>query len=344
MMFSGSLKKWALILAMFFVANQAFAEKLVFFVDPKTNKKGVKNQSGKIIVPAQYASWIGKGENDGDVVDTPFIEFLISQRHQCDEPDTPVYAGGDVFDRKGNYLHSPLYFDMGTDYWSEGTRRFVEGCKVGFVNEKQEKFIPAQYGFAEPFYYGYSQVLVGKGIRLYDTGGIHWTLGRADEQAQFHVINAKGETVSGSLKPQAETDIKIGDQYFPTPYYFANDFERKLANKLNDLAVLNHVKFANRSGGVPASYVLRFQITQRPSKRAPYYELTGFTHAHHKPEKEMLIRANLRGQFHIVEYDNKPKPLKTWLLQRLADGAERTNAQKRFDVQAQIRAVKKMRF
>lgn len=331
----------------------ANSETLIKFQDKKTGKIGVKTKTGKIIIPPKYIELFNRPESPkGDVIHEPFIEFTYSEMHHCDEKNSPIYAGGDVFDRKGNYLNSPMHFDMGMDYWQEGRRRFVEGCKVGFVNEQNQKIVPAEYDYATPFEYGYSTVIKGKMTRV-KIDDEHFRFESSADAKEF-VIDKTGKIASGNIQAQAHTDIKINGKYYPTPYYFANDFERKLANQLNGLDVLSDIALSHFYGISRAENPLNFQMTQRPSKNFPYYTLTGFTHDRHSPSEKITVYANLKGEFFVLEYQHDKekeilKPLKAWVLDELNilrdDYFVRfPDAENRFDVNARIKQVQKMSF
>lgn len=215
------MKKMFFILMCCALASPSFAEKIVYFKDKKTHKMGVKTQSGKIIIPAQYSYlMIGIGGTElGKPIKDRYIELIGSQRQKkCDKPHSPTYAAGDVFDRKGKYLYSPQWFDNGMDDFEEGLRRFVENCKIGFVNMKHQKVIPAQYDFVSAFYKGYALVYAGNWRRKYASSGDYIGIEKGDDDAFTYVIDKKGKRISGSLKPQSHTDIQIGGKYYPVQY------------------------------------------------------------------------------------------------------------------------------
>lgn len=193
----------------------AYAEKLRYFVDKKTELVGVKNSQGKIIIPAQYHNRVGWGRYQEPIANHEReIEFLFSIK-QPKSTNPLIVAGGDVYDRKGKYLYSPLWFDMGLDYWIEGRRRFVENHKVGFVNRKGEKVIPAQYQAVSSFWNGYAAVYVGHWRNKYADNGDYKGLEPADETGKYQFIDYYGNVVSGSLKRQSPTDIEIEGKFFP---------------------------------------------------------------------------------------------------------------------------------
>lgn len=64
-------------------------------------------------------------------------------------------------DRAGAVILYPFVFDNGPDAFSEGLSRYTENGKVGFINEKLEIVIPAQFDWASPFKNGTADVCKG---------------------------------------------------------------------------------------------------------------------------------------------------------------------------------------
>lgn len=64
-------------------------------------------------------------------------------------------------DMEGNIIHQAYNFDNGPDYFTEGLARYVENGKVGFINEKLEIVIPAQFDFASYFEEGIAKICNG---------------------------------------------------------------------------------------------------------------------------------------------------------------------------------------
>lgn len=56
-----------------------------------------------------------------------------------------------AIDRKRRVKYRPFLYDNGPDYYVEGLMRFIEGDKIGFVNEAGKKVIRAQFDFVYPF-------------------------------------------------------------------------------------------------------------------------------------------------------------------------------------------------
>ena len=177
------------------------------------DRVGLKDEAGRVLVPARYPD-IGWTVYDEDPQGGE-IEFITSihQPHAAD--DAPAWAAGDIYDRAGHYLYSPISFDNGMDYWEEGYRRFIEDGKVGFVDGNGRKVIPAQYAAADPFSHGYATVYTGNWRAKWVDGGEHAVLDAVDASAQSHIINQKGETVRGKAQPTSPTDVRIDGRYYP---------------------------------------------------------------------------------------------------------------------------------
>lgn len=189
------------------------AESLRYFTDKKTNLVGLKTRSGTILVPPQYQNFwanyeepIGKEQRE--------IEF-IGTRRQNNADGALSFAGGDVYDRSGRYLYSPLWFDMGLDYWIEGRRRFVENGKVGFVNRAGEKVIAAQYQSVSPFWNGYAAVHEGNWQKYYSNGGDYMGIKPADKSAKTIIIDYQGNAAAGFAERQSPNDVEILGRFYP---------------------------------------------------------------------------------------------------------------------------------
>lgn len=207
-------KPYIVHLALIFTcAMPAHAERVYYFADKKTKLVGLKSQSGKILVPARYSNiWgpyqepIGKRQRE--------IEF-IGTHWQNDRTDALSIAGGDVYNRKGKYLYSPLWFDMGLDYWAEGRRRFVENGKVGFVNRSGKKVIPAQYQSVSAFWNGYAVVHTGNWKKRYAENGDYRGIEPADETGKTYIIDYKGNAIDGFSQRQSPDDVEIEGRFYP---------------------------------------------------------------------------------------------------------------------------------
>ena len=199
------------------------------------DRVGLKDEAGRVLVSARYPD-IGWTVYDEDPQGGE-IEFITSihQPHAAD--DAPAWAAGDIYDRAGHYLYSPISFDNGMDYWEEGHRRYIENGKVGFVDGNGHKVIPAQYAAADPFSHGYATVYTGNWRTKWVDGGEHAVLDAVDASAQTHVINQRGEIVTGRTQPLALQDVKIGGRYYPYPFAH-NPFEQHIVAKLNATAAL----------------------------------------------------------------------------------------------------------
>lgn len=124
-------------------------EKLYYFIE-KDSLLGVKNQSGKIIVPTAYTlvPSVYKGIQKKEIKDKLLFFF-------------PLKDGPKVYDRKGNFLFEPYMFDAGFDDFSEGLMRYTENKKVGFADQNGTKVITAKYDWVSSINFGFAEYCNG---------------------------------------------------------------------------------------------------------------------------------------------------------------------------------------
>jgi len=87
---------------------------------------------------------------------------------RCIDPsETKVFAafkegeGMWYFDLTGEKMLKIYSFDNGPDYFEEGLSRYLEGDKIGYIDEDLNVVIPAQFDGAFPFKNGVAKVCVG---------------------------------------------------------------------------------------------------------------------------------------------------------------------------------------
>lgn len=246
----------------------AHAGDLRYFVDKNSGLVGVKNRAGKIIIPAKHHFAELWGRYQRPIADQQYeIEFLGSSG-DLPKPSSPaVSVAGSVYNRDGKFLYHVQWFDNGLDLWSEGKRRFVENGKIGFVNRDGEKIIAAQYDAAGQFHLGYASVIIGKVkkqcIAPDDCEKFSYV---ADEGADEFVINERGKRISGSLKPQNDSDTQINNLYYPMPLKAENALENKI------MANITRVKTQLDDGEKNVFYA----IVARPTAHFPYYEISQY--------------------------------------------------------------------
>ena len=308
------------------------------------DRVGLKDEAGRVLVPARYSD-IGWTVYDEDPQGGE-IEFITSihQPHAAD--DAPAWAAGDIYDRAGHYLYSPISFDNGMDYWEEGYRRFIEDGKVGFVDGNGRKVIPAQYAAADPFSYGYTTVYTGNWRTKWVDGGEHAVLDAVDASAQSHVINQRGESVTGRAQPLAPQDVNIDGRYYPYPFTH-NPFEQYIVAKLNATAALSELAYYD-DGRPRDGRSLAFAITARPSRVEPYYRVSAYEYDRerqpYRNEELSRIVADRDGRLYYRAWgENTLIPLKIWLRDALhevrTDMVQHRDVLNRFDVERRLREL-----
>ena len=171
-------------------------DKLYFFY-PKNDSTliGVKNDKGKIIIPANYPHFGNVGNNE--IINTPTIEFYFSKRdttNKKNQDHSVAISMGAVYNRDGKLLYLPLFYDNGPDYWSNGIRRYVENGKVGLVDSTGNKLTKAKWDMVWPFDEdNQAQVFIGNLKQDYRNGRDFPTI---TGSAITYFINTRGKRIS----------------------------------------------------------------------------------------------------------------------------------------------------
>lgn len=272
---------------------------------------GVKNSDGKIIVPAQFK--IFSYMKDGEVVEGETIYFDGPKQDEVVEKN----AWGYVYDRNGNFLYRPFFYDNGADYFSESVRRFVKNGKVGFADRNGTVVIKPEHDFASPFHYGYAAFC----------DGCDWEKTEEEHKAivggTWGVMNIKGETVQPVAKSAAA--IEINGNYYPYPFSYNEkeknmlQFFEKQNKMLSEIYYVNHYNKLSED-----EKKLFFEIVERPKKNFPFYQVNAYDYR--------KADAGLSGYKFLVsedgrtivtlEYDDEKIPFEKWLKE------ERKNAEK----------------
>jgi len=110
-----------------FVTSTIRAELIAF---EQNEKWGYQNEQAQVIISPQFIMANDFDQGIASVIDEQGWAFI---------------------DTQGKVIVRPFIFDNGPDYFIEGLSRFVQHGKMGFINEKYEIIIPAQFDFVRPF-------------------------------------------------------------------------------------------------------------------------------------------------------------------------------------------------
>lgn len=280
---------------------------------------GVKDAQGRVVIPAVHRNVEDRA--NGEVIEDEIIRFLMPARDSAREP----HAAGVAYDRQGRLLYRPFAFDNGADEFSEGLARFVEGGKVGFVNRKGEKVIPARFDFATSFNYG---------IAGYCTG-CTW---QRDGEHQFVAggkngyINYSGKELQVMPQKQSFKDQKI-DSVTCIAYPFTySDTEQRILAFFQHQPLVSKAYFASQYSELDSSERrLYYEIVERPTGFFPYYHIKGFSLTQGYFSNDELLDADLNYYVtpdgktaYVFEYgnDKKKTPFAKWLKQYVAEARE----------------------
>nr|WP_295870624.1 WG repeat-containing protein [uncultured Chitinophaga sp.] len=314
-------------------------DKLYYFPTADTSKVGVKNDQGKIIVPAKFSGAINYAYNQP--ITGPTIEFCDVSVPPKTPKLCPAAAGGEVYDRKGRFLYYPLSYDNGPDYWEEGLRRYVDNGKVGFADKSGNKILPAKWDFASPFNYGYAVVYEGGWVKHYDSGGEHWWLDAVSKKSVSYLINKKGERVNPLSAGQAK-DYKYEGAWYPYPFRYSAS-EQQIIDSLQRLDVINDIHLVNVYDDAPRKdLLLQFEITERPAPDFPYYTVQGFSRQQREDRIQFIVSPDGKNFRYQPWSDSEaPVPLRQWIVAELkaakAFMQEHTDTPFRFDADARLK-------
>ena len=309
--------------------QQQLANPLHYFQDSNGKQLyGVRDSHGKIIIPAKFRK--PRGVNLRRPIGGGIIEMPIRDSLRNKNSNLPATPFSEVYNRKGQLLYLTQFFDNGSDYFSEGLRRYVDHQKIGFVNRQGNIIIPAYWDFATPFQYGYATVYIGGWEKkVIDKMDQHWIIQPTSDTATHYVINKKGERVSPltsttnhkikqttSSKTHSSQDIHtktevatINGKRYPYPFKY-NKKEQQIRNRLNQHKAL--INFIAKELNTHKSSI-HFEVVENPSSYFPFYSLQLFDKSTNNDY--MTIYADTDGQafYYYQPFDEVLTPLNLWL-------------------------------
>ncbi len=283
----------------------------LMYFKSKDSLVGVKDQDGKIIVPAQFK--IFSDLKDGEPVKDETIYFDGFRKD--DKPQKNQW--GYVYDRKGNFLYRPFFYDNGADYFSEGVRRFVKNGKVGFADRNGKVIIEAVHDFASPFHYGYAAYC--NGCDSEKTEDEH----RAIIGGIWGVMDSKGKTVQPVAK--SENTVEVNGKYYPYPFSYTQKEKEVLRffenrnKKLSDLYYVNHYEKLSED-----NKKLYFEIVERPKENFPFYQVNAYDYRKAEVGWSVLkfLVSKDRTKVFALEFDGEKIPFETWLKEQRKQAEE----------------------
>ena len=263
---------------------------------------GVKNQKGEIIVPAQFK--IFSNLENGELVKGETIYFDGFKKDEQNEKN----AFGYVYDKKGNFLYRPFFYDNGADYFSEGVRRFVKNGKVGFVDRNGTVIIKPEHDFVSSFNYGYAAFC----------DGCDWEKTEDEHKAivggTWGMMNFKGEIVQPITK--SGNAVEIDGKYYPYPFKY-NEKEKKILQffekqnkQLSDIYYVNHYNKLSEN-----EKKLFFEIVERPKENFPYFQINTYDNGKMNSgstDFNFIVSEDGKNVY-ALGYDVEKNPFDKWL-------------------------------
>lgn len=280
---------------------------LKYFIS-KDSLVGVKNQEGKIIVPAQFR--IFSNIENGEFVEGETIYFDGFKKDEEKEKN----AWGYVYDKKGNFLYRPFLYDNGADYFSEGVRRFVKNGKVGFADRNGNMIIDAKHDFVSPFNYGYAAFC----------DGCDWEKTEDEHKAivggDWGMMNFKGEIIQPISK--SENAVEIDGKYYPYPFKYNEkeknilQFFEKYNKQLSDIYYVNQYNKLSEN-----EKKLFFEIVERPKENFPYFRIDTYDNGkmNSGSSRFNFIVSEDGKNFYASNYDVEKIPFEKWLKKEMKE-------------------------
>ncbi|MGH1517781.1 WG repeat-containing protein [Chryseobacterium sp. JK1] len=303
------MKKLLLTILLLPILSFSQEKEILKYFKSKDSLVGVKNQNGKIIIPAQFK--VFSYLEDGELVEGETIHFDGDKVGQQREKN----AWGYIYDRKGKFLYQPFLYDNGADYFSEGVRRLVKNGKVGFADRNGKIVIQPEHDFVSPFNYGYA--VFCDGCDWEKTNDEHKSI----VGGKWGVMNTHGQTVQ-PLVHYSDKDVDIDGKYYPNPFQY-NEKEKNILQLFNQqskkLSGIYYVNFSNKLSDDEKK--LFFEIVERPKENFPYYQVN--TYDYRKKELDMLYRFKFlvsedgKTLYAIDDFNEKKKPFAEWLKEEI---------------------------
>lgn len=299
------MKKILLAILLMPILNFSQKKEVLKYFKSKDSLVGVKNQDGKIIVPAQFK--VFSYLEDGELVKGETIYFDGFKNDE--KPGKNEW--GYVYDKNGNFLYKPFFYDNGADFFSEGVRRFVKDGKVGFVDRNGKTAIEAKHDFVSPFNYGYAVFC----------DGCDWEKTEDEHKAMvggtWGVMNFEGREIK-PLKPKyVGNEVEINGGIYPYPFSYNQreksllQFFEKQNKKLSELYYVNHYNKLSEN-----EKKLFFEIVERPKENFPFYQVNTYDYTRMEAglsyDFKFLVSENGKNIF-ALDYDEEKISFENWL-------------------------------
>lgn len=306
------MKKFVLFCIFFFIGILAFAQKKkgksgeLFYFYGKDSLIGVKTGERKVIIPAEYFDYTI------DDINIP-IKGQVIELYKRSDTKEPLWYSKIVswFNRNGQFLLHPYWFDNGPDYVEDGLMRFVEENRMGFADGYGNKKIPAIYNYVSSFNYGVAFVCEGCHFYRDSTAGPEHNMRLTD--GKWSIINKEGKVLM--LLPEGKADYKLRDSLEAVVGSFTyTPYEKTILKKIETVPGLKRLLIKNWSPA-PNAKDLSFHIVDKPSQNFPYYLVKAFLVQNNRVtdlDEEFLITKDGRSIYRHWNLFEK-EPLKDWM-------------------------------
>jgi hypothetical protein len=283
-------------------------------LNPNDSLLGVQDAHGNIIIPARYNYWLNSMNSKEPIEDS--IIFFSASSFSSQKIST---SWGDAYDRKGNLLFHPMFYDNGPDFFKEEYVRCVKNDKVGYVNRKGEIVIEPQWDWATQFNYGYAFVCNGCTLSFEHDSEHPEVIYPASKD--FYYINKKGEKIIPNPEAQNRKDYKVENGYLPYPFTYSQE-EQRIIDSFNNCEIIFQIYFSNYYSQKieQTDKRLQFEIISKLQNQPIKYILQCFerNEGSYTAVDELSFVVNNNGDwFHFDQFTFLKTPFKDWIKNEL---------------------------
>lgn len=228
-------------------------ETKIYYFLSKDSLIGVKNEKGKTIIPPKMQSFFGPSIYDGSTTKEIKGEIFFLY---------PKNGKAEAYNRKGEYLFEPNFFDFSIEDFEEGFIRIIENNKMGLADKFGKIVIQPKYDFISSVNFGIITYCNGC-YRDYKTDSEHPRL----VGGNWGYLDIKGIEIQLTKEKNHPKDLKTKEGLF-IPYQFKY-------NK-NEYAILDYFEkrkelIIKANESLYPNKDIFFEIVEKPNEFEPYY-------------------------------------------------------------------------
>lgn len=250
-------------------------ETKIYYFLSKDSLLGVKNEKGKIIVSARkqrfFEPCVYDGSKTKEIKGEIFFLF-------------PKNGKPEAYNRKGEYLFEPNFFDFSIEDFEEGYIRIIENNKMGLADKSGKIIIKPKYDFISSVTFGIIKYCNGC-YRDYKTDPEHPPL----VGGNWGYLDKKGMEIELTKERNHPKDLKTKEGFIP--YQFKYD---KKECDILDFFEKRKGLIIQANNSLNPDLEIFFEIIEKPNKFEPFYSIRTY----------QVYNDNLRASYNYDDFQN----------------------------------------